>query len=137
MGSVVISGSAKDQSALTRWSSYWSTRGHSIHSPVAIDPARFTVDYPVAFEEFFEHLCMCDLLFVMNEDRGDIIGYVGAATFAELAFVVARNALRQSAVEVVLLQPPSDRVNGADEIRTWDALGWIRFLKPDQSPPAP
>ncbi len=98
-----------------------------VASPAPIPSGRLLEDYPGVFRAFYEQLAVCDALFVMNEDRDDVAGYVGAATFAELSFAVARNAFRRQPVDIVVLQPVSDTVSGADEIRLWHSLGWIRY----------
>lgn len=85
------------------------------------------------FRAFYERLAGCDALFVMNEDRDDVVGYVGAATFGELSYAVARNACGHKPIEIVVLQPVGDDVHGCEEIRLWKDLGWITFHRSHRS----
>lgn len=128
MSTLVISGSAKDQTVVRKWVDYWTAEGYSvIDYPAPIAEGRFKAEYPAVFRTFFECLAACDVLFVMNEDRDDTSGYVGAATFAELSYGVARNACGHGPVDIVVLKPPGPGVHGVDEIVLWHDLGWLSY----------
>ncbi|MEL6892535.1 MAG: hypothetical protein AAFP84_13115 [Actinomycetota bacterium] len=142
MSTVVISGSVRDQSAVRRWVEYWVGRGNDVvDAPKPIPQSEFHAEYPEVFRHFYDRLADCDVLFVMNEDRDGVVGYVGAATFAELSFAVARNVCGHKPVEIVVLKPVGDDVHAADEIRLWADLGWITFHEsvgpaPRERPPS-
>ena len=128
MPTMVISGSAREQEAIQRWIVFWQRRGYEVIAyPSPIPANEFQARYPGVLRAFYERLAACDALFVVNEDRDSIRGYVGAATFGEISYAIARNACEHQPVEIVLLQPVSDEVHGADEIRLWSELGWITF----------
>lgn len=130
VATMVISGSAKDQAAIRQWVDHWSDRGFTvIDHPSAIPEDRFREAYPEVFRSFYARLATCDVLFVMNEDRQGVAGYVGPATFAELAFAVARNAREHGSVEIIMALPVGPEVHGAEEIGLWHDLGWISFLE--------
>ncbi len=132
VSTVVISGSVRDQSAVRSWVEFWAGQGHDVLDyPKPIPEGDFLALYPGVFRRFYERLAECEVLFVMNEDRDGMGGYIGAATFAELSFAVARNASGGKPVKVVLLQPVDDEVHCADEVRLWADLGWITFHRLD------
>ena len=136
MRTLVISGSAKDQAAVRRWVDHRTGRGYEVVDyPAPIPQDRFVDEYPGVLQAFFDRLAECDVLFVMNEDRKGVIGYVGAATFAELSYAVVRNVRQQRPVEIIVLQPVGDDVHGADEINLWHDLGWIAFNSPEPGNP--
>ncbi len=70
-----------------------------------------------------------DYLFVMNEDKNSIKGYIGAETFAEMGFAVTQKLLYDKPIVVVLYQKPSESVFSYDEVCLWHSLGWISFLE--------
>jgi hypothetical protein len=65
----------------------------------------------------------------MNENKNGIVGYLGAESFAEMAFGVAQNLLYNKNIEILLLQLPGNKVQSYDEILLWMKLGWICLLK--------
>lgn len=66
----------------------------------------------------------------MNEDKNGLFGYIGAETFAELAYVVANRLLDKRQTQIMLLKMPETRVQSYDEIQRWLELGWIELCKP-------
>ncbi len=64
----------------------------------------------------------------MNEDKSGISGYLGAETFAELAYVVANGLLGKQQTQVLLLKMPESRVQSYEEIELWLRLGWVQLL---------
>jgi hypothetical protein len=125
---VVIAGSASLQAEAQHWKAYWEQAGHRVLDyPVAIGPATFDADYPGIYRDFFANLLRANLLFVMNETKRGIPGYVGAETFAEICFVVARNQLGERPVKVVLAHQPDPQVQSAEELELWLKLGWIKL----------
>ncbi|MEL6984658.1 MAG: hypothetical protein AAFO29_19680, partial [Actinomycetota bacterium] len=114
--------------AVEKWVAHWTERGYEVADyPAPIPDDRFNEEYPEVLRAFFERLDECDVLFVMNEDRKGVTGYVGPATFAELSYAVVRNVRRQRSIQIIVLQPVGDDVHGRDEIRLWHDLGWITF----------
>jgi hypothetical protein len=124
--SVVIAGSASLKTEALRWKKHWEDAGHTVLDyPVTIDKATFDADYPQIYRDFFANLLKADLLFVMNEPKNGIPGYVGAETFAEICFVVAHNQLGDRPVRIILAHQPDPRVQSAEELELWLKLGWI------------
>jgi hypothetical protein len=84
-------------------------------------------EYPKVHTNFFHNITQADILFVMNEDKNGIAGYLGAESFAEMCFGVAQNLLHYQNLEVILLQTPGIQVQSYEEINLWLKLGWIKL----------
>jgi hypothetical protein len=129
MPKIVIAGSASLQDRISYWKTYWQEQGWEVLDlPKAIPLDRFDELYPDIYRNFFHSLGQTDRLFVMNEDKNGLTGYIGAETFAELCYVVANNRLEKNRVEVVLLKKPDPKVQCCQEIELWLKLGWINLL---------
>ena len=130
MKKIVISGSSKIKDSINYWTEYFKNKGYMVLDyPEAIEKEKFIELYPEVFKEFFVNISKADVMFVMNEDKNDIEGYIGAATYAELTFAIAQNLLYNKGIEVILLKMPSIEVSCYDEIKLWLELGWIRLYK--------
>ncbi len=127
---VVIAGSASLQEKVQYWKKHWKDLGcEVIDYPSPIPKESFLEDYPKVHTDFFKNITKADTLFVMNEDKNDISGYLGAESFAEMCFGVAQNLLYNKNLEIILLQMPSKEVQSYEEIILWKKLGWINLYK--------
>lgn len=123
---VVIVGSTSLQEKVLYWKKFWEDRGCLVTSyPSAIPKEIFIEEYPKVYTDFFRNITEADILFVMNEDKNGIGGYLGAESFAEMCFGVARNLVNGQDLDVILLKMPDDRVQSYEEIKLWLKLGWI------------
>lgn len=125
---IAIAGSAKLLDRIEFWREWWQKRGAEILAyPQAVPVER----YPELYQHYFSALNHIDLLFVMNEDRMSIKGYIGPQTFAEMSYVNARNLSSDQQVRIVLLKQPSPSVACYDEVKCWLELGWAEILDPN------
>ena len=79
------------------------------------------------FTDFYRSITEADLLFVANEPKGEIAGYIGSAVFAEIAFAIAQKSLFQKNISIVLAHTPDSRVAGYEELLLWQQLGWVQI----------
>lgn len=127
---LVIAGSASLQEKVQHWKKFWEEKECSVTScPVPISEETFLEEYPKVHTDFFKNIDEANILFVMNEDKNSITGYLGAEFFAEMAFAVAQNLIHNKNIEVILLQMPEKKVQSYDEIILWLNLGWIRLFR--------
>ncbi|MFA5173445.1 MAG: hypothetical protein WC435_03560 [Candidatus Paceibacterota bacterium] len=127
---LVIAGSASLQEKIQYWKSFWENKGFKvIDYPVSIPTEIFESEYPKVHKNFFNSLENTDILFVMNEDKNNITGYVGAESFAETVFAVTNNLIHNKNVEILLLKMPDKNVQSYNEIVLWLKLGWIKLFK--------
>lgn len=127
---VVIAGSASLQEKVLHWKEFWENQGHCVTDyPAPINKENFLEEYPKVHTDFFRNITEADILFVMNEDKNGITGYLGAESFAEMCFGVAQNLIHNKNLEVMLLQEPSASVQSYEEIVLWLKLGWIKLYE--------
>lgn len=130
MKKITISGSAKLQDKINNWRDYFKKLEYEILDyPKPIDSKYFMELYPEIHRKYFENISNSDILFIMNEDKNGIEGYIGAETYAELAYAVIQNLNYGKNIDVVLLKMPSNKIQCYDEIKLWLELGWIKLYK--------
>lgn len=130
MKKITISGSAKLQDKINNWRDYFKKLEYEILDyPKPIDSKYFMELYPEIHRKYFENISNSDILFIMNEDKNGIEGYIGAETYAELAYAVTQNLNYGKNIDVVLLKMPSNKIQCYDEIKLWLELGWIKLYK--------
>jgi hypothetical protein len=124
---IVIAGSAKLQSEIQKWIEYWNNKeDYSVLDyPKEIPQDNFDNLYPDVHRNFFKNITEADILFVANEKKNGIDGYIGAETFAELAFGLAQKLVNEKDIKLILANMPSKEVACYDEIVLWKRLGWI------------
>jgi len=128
MKKVVIAGSASLEKEMKKWVDFWNAKPehHVTDWPNPIGEEDFSKVYPKVHQDFFKNMAQADIVFIANEDKNGIEGYIGAETFAELAFAVAQNLVYDKKIQVILLNMPSEDVQSIDEIKSWLKLGWIK-----------
>lgn len=127
MNKIVISGSAKLSKELKQWNQWWQKAGYEVlYCPKLIDSkADFPRAYKDTYEHFYKSLLNSDLLFLMNENKNDKEGYIGAQTFAEASYAITNNLIGGKKItEVVILKMPSKEIACYQEITMWLELGW-------------
>lgn len=126
---VVIAGSASLQEKVLQWRKFWTDHHYQILAyPEAIPADSFMTDYPKVFRHFFQQIESTDVFFLMNENKNGINGYIGAESFAELAFAVSQNQINNKHLEIIILQMPDPKVQSFQEINLWLQMGWIKLL---------
>lgn len=127
---IVIAGSTSLEEENQHWKNHWEKEGCEILVwPHPIAPERLEQDYPDVHRHFFSSIETADLFFLMNADKKGIKGYIGAESFAELAYAVTRRLLHGQKIEILLLQMTSPQVQCHDEISLWLKLGWIKLYQ--------
>lgn len=131
MKSIVIAGSASLQEKVQYWKKYWTEQDYYVSDcPEAIAKENFLEAYPKVHSDFFKRITEADVLFLMNETKKGITGYIGAESFAELCFALAQNLVYHKNIELIVLQMPEKSVQCYEEINLWLQLGWIKLWKP-------
>lgn len=127
---VVIAGSASLQNEVSKWKKYWSEKENHvvIDFPLAIKSKNFTKIYPNIHKNFFRNILKADILFVANEDKKGISGYIGAEVFAELVYGMMQKLISKQKIKIILAKKPSSKVQSFEEVNLWLKLGWIKIL---------
>ncbi len=126
MKKLVLSGSASCQKELLELKSALDKSYEIIDYPRSISKDEFMSIYPIRHKEFYQALDVCDLFILCNFDKNGVSGYVGAAGFAEMAYIVNRK-LNGANVEIYIFKEPSSQAQSYDEIQLWLKLGWIKL----------
>lgn len=130
MKKIVIAGSSKLQDKIKYWLEIFNKQNYEILDyPKVIDRNNFMKLYPDIHKNFFKNITNTDILFIMNEDKNGIVGYIGAESYAELTFGLAQNLIYNKNIELVVYKMPSVEVQCYDEIKLWLKLGWIKLYK--------
>ena len=130
MKKIVIAGSSKLQDNINYWVDYFKRKNYEVLDyPKPISKSEFMELYPNIHKEFFECITKADILFVMNEDKNNIHGYIGAEAFAELAFGLAQKLVYNRDIELIVLKMPGNNVQCYEEIELWIKLGWIKLFE--------
>ena len=130
MKNITIAGSAKLQENINYWINAFKNRNYNVLDyPKPIDKSKFIEIYPNVHKKFFENITKSDILFIMNEDKDNIHGYIGAETFAELTFGLAQKLIYNKGIELIILKMPDVSVQCYEEITLWLKLGWIKLYE--------
>ena len=130
MKKVVIAGSAKLQKEVDKWLKVFKNQNYEILDyPRAIEESKFMELYPHIHTEFLENITKTDVLFLMNEDKNGIVGYIGYAAYAELLFGLSQKLIYNKNIELVIFKMPSRDVRCYEEIDLWLKLGWIKLCE--------
>ncbi len=124
---IVIAGSAKLQNEMKKWVKYWNDQDDCsvLNYPKEIPAEDEEKLYPEVHKKFFEDIAKADILFVANEDKKGITGYIGAETFAELSYGLILKTIYKKNIKLILAKRPSEQVVCYDEIVLWGKFGWI------------
>jgi hypothetical protein len=126
---VVIAASSSLQEEIQKWVTYWTQKCFTVSNyPKLIPKENFEELYPKVHREFFQSIVEADILFVANGIKKGVTGYIGAETFAELAFGLAQKLLHSSNIRLVLANMPDKKVTCYEEIVLWRKLGWVEFV---------
>jgi len=127
---VVISGSLSLHKEMQKWADWWTDKGYFIKNcpNPSKEGGKFPEDYPDIKKKFYKDLSEADILFVANEDKNGINGYIGAQVFAEMVFAVAQNLIHNKNIKIILAKEPSQEIQSYEEVEKWLELGWIQIV---------
>lgn len=128
MKKVVIAGSAKLQKEVNSWLKNFSNKNYEILDyPKAIEESKFIDLYPNIHIDFLNNVTKTDMLFIMNEDKNGIVGYIGYEAYAELLFGLSQKLIYNKNIELVIFKMPDTNAGCYEEINLWIKLGWIKL----------
>ena len=81
------------------------------------------------YKSFYESLEKTDVLFLMNEERKGIKGYIGPSSMAEVIYTIMLNQIHNKKIEIYILNMPSREVSCYDEIKLFLENGWIKIYE--------
>lgn len=129
MKKIVIASSARFQEEIEICKKYFANKGYNvINYPKKINPEN-TEEYRNIYQQFFESLVEADEVFILNEDKNGITGYIGAQAFAEMSFVIVQNIVYNANKKIYLLKMPSENIVCYQEVKRFIELGWVEIFK--------
>ena len=129
----VISGSASLQGEMEKWRTYWEERKFDVLAwPIPIPAESFAKEWPEVHRKFYEALYQTDIVFVANEAKNGIAGYVGPNVFAEISFAVGLSLVRKKEIRILLLHVPLDPSPYGEALRSWMENGWVEIFQKDE-----
>ncbi len=128
MKKVVIAASVSLTENIILWKNKFEDKGYEVINYPEKIQGNIGDQYQSVFAEFFRAIEDCDIFFVLNEDRKEISGYIGAETFAELCYAIAQNLLHDKKIEILILKIPSKEVQCFDEISLWIKNGMVKTI---------
>ena len=127
MKKIVLAGSSKFIDKIEYYKEYFLNNGYDVLAyPKKIDQTKIDI-YDKTYKSFFKALNETDEIFVVNEEKNGIKGYVGAETFAELSFVLVNNILKKEKRKIYLLNEPDEKNNCFYELNAFIKLGYIEI----------
>lgn len=130
MRKIVIVGSAKLQEKVTNWGEIFKHKNYEVLDyPRVIEESQFINLYPDIHTKFLKSIIEADILFIMNEDKKGIVGYIGYEAYAELLFGLSQKLIYKKDIELIILKMPSIEVGCYEEINLWLKLGWIQLYE--------
>lgn len=128
MKKLVISGSCKLQTQVKYWCEYFKNHGYTILDyPKPHKPDLFSVCE--IYTTFYRNIDAADEMFVMNEDKDGIEGYIGPSTFSEIVYAVIQNQNCNKQIAITLLKMPSKSSNVYNEIKEFIDKKLIKLFK--------
>ncbi len=125
MKKVVISGSAKLQNKIKVWIEHFKSKKEEIIAfPKQIKSKE---ELSKEYKEFYLAIEICNVFFLMNEEKDGIKGYIGANGIAELTYAIMLNLIHNKEIEIYIMTMPSKEVTCYDEIKFYLNMGWIKI----------
>ncbi len=127
---IVICAGASFENEIIRWKDRLEKKGFEILKyPVRIKED-FTENYKKEFSEHYKAITKADIVLVLNLNKNNVAGYIGAGVFAEMAFALGLNRAFKKQIEVCYLNDlPKNESPHSDELNLWQELGWIKRFK--------
>ncbi len=129
MKKIVISASSSLQDEIEKWAKFFQSREFDILNwPKPIKAENFLAKFPLIHKEFYESLNDTDILFVANEHKNNMNGYIGPAVFAEISFVMGLKLSQNKKIRIILNQKPSLENCFHEDIMLWLDNGWLEVF---------
>ncbi len=129
MKKIVLAGSSKFIDKIEYWKNYFELNGYEVIAyPKRINQLDINI-YNETYKSFFKALDITDEIFVVNEEKNGIKGYVGYETFAELSYILGNNVTKNQNRKIYLLNEPDEKNNCFYELNAFIKLGYIEIWK--------
>lgn len=130
---VVISGSGSLSEKIKYWKERFEGEGYEV---IAFpEPWDNSVDHDQRLDnlyvDFYNAIDESDTFFLMNEDKNDTVGYIGANSTSELIYAVVSKLRTRKDLKIYLAKMPSEQVPIFEEVSSFLRLGWVEVYNPN------
>lgn len=126
MKTVIIIGNCNSNKEVAYWCNYFDKRGYKV-----LDYPRYSDDNILLnhYENFYENIKSTNILFILNNNKNGIEGYIDATTFAEITYVVMRNYYDNKKIDIYISKLPNKTLYYYDELSSFISKGIIKIFK--------
>ena len=127
---IVICASASFGNEIIEWKNKLEIFGFEVIKYPTKIQEDFLKGYKKEFSEHYEAIFKADIVLVLNLDKKEISGYIGAGVFAEMAFAIGLNRGFNKKIEICYINPiPEATMPYSDELKLWQELKWIKLFE--------
>lgn len=123
---VVICASASLSKEITEWKEKLENSGYNVINYPSKIQGNVQENYKKEFMEHYKSIGETDIVLVLNLKTKGTSGYIGGGVFAEMAFAVGLNKIRNREIKVRYLKPLPEDLPYSDELKLWQNLDWIK-----------
>ncbi len=129
---VVISGSGNLQNKVAYWKDHFETKGYEIIAfPKPLESSNgHDQKLKGLYVNFYDAIDECDVFFLMNEDKNDTAGYIGANGTAELIYATVKKLRGLKDIKIYIAKVPDPEVPIFKEVESFLRLGWAELYIP-------
>jgi hypothetical protein len=126
---IVICSSMSFSKEISEWKDKLEKENYELIKYPEKTDGEFLSGYKIEFSDHYQKITETDILFILNLNKNNIDGYIGAAVFAEIAFAIGLNRTCNKNIKVYCLNKFPDTLPYSEELKLWVDLGWLNFWK--------
>jgi len=119
MKKVVVSGSLLNKDKIDYWVNYFTKKGYDVINY----PKETNENFIKIYSNFYKSIDEADILFIVNERKNNVDGYIGVATYAELAYGIIKKINDNKDIDIYVVNKPN-----IDEVNAWIDLNMVSIF---------
>lgn len=123
MKKVVISGSLLNENKILYWVKYFEDKGYEVINY----PKKTNENFIELYSNFYKSIDEADILFIVNERKNNVDGYMGVSTYAELARGIINKINDNKDTEIYVLNKPN-----LHEVQSWIDLNMVKIFNEEE-----
>lgn len=126
MKNIVIIGNYNSDKEISYWCNYFNKRGYKV-----IDYPKYPDNNmsPNSYQNFYANIKDANILFIINNKKNEIEGYVDTVTFSEIVYAVMKNLNHKKKIDIYILKLPNKSLYYYAEILSFINKGQIKLFK--------
>ena len=123
MKKVVVSGSLLNKDKIDYWVNYFTKKGYDVINY----PKETNENFIKIYSNFYKSIDEADILFIVNERKNNVDGYMGVSTYAELAHGIINKINENKDTEIYVLNKPN-----LHEVQSWIDLNMVKIFNEEE-----